>query len=317
MIPLLHPPYPLLKHAFNMLAGVAIAFHGLAQAGDETPANGILWEVKSTMNTAYLFGSIHLAKASFYPLPEIVQQAFQQADVLMVEIDGSDTEAGKKAMPWLSYTMPDNLKRHLRTATWKKLQAMLGSAVAQVSQLKPAIVATSLSLGIFTAQGYDAAEGVDLHFIRRAHAAHKPVVELESMEFQAQVLGGLDDEDGDALLQQTLEALQSGEAVRETEQMVRAWQEGDAETLVRILEQTAEKDKGSRKMMKLLLDDRNPRMAEQMMAAIHAGKKIFVVVGAGHIAGKNSITDLLQRQGYQLRQLRQSGSPDQLPTRQP
>lgn len=280
-------------------------------------AQGVLWEVRAAdtrLPVAYLFGSIHLAKASFYPLPEIVQQAFEQSEVLMVEIDGSDAQAGKKAMPWLSYAMPDNLKKHIRPATWKKLHAMLGGSVTQVSQLKPAIVATSLSLGIFTAQGYDAAEGIDLHFIRRAHAAQKPVIELESMEFQAQVLGGLDDEDGDALLQQTMDALQSGEAVRETEQMVRAWQDGDAETLVRILEQTANKDQGSRRMMKLLLDDRNPRMAEQMATAIQAGKKIFVTVGAGHIAGHNSITDLLQHQGYQLRQLRPS---DSLQQRQP
>jgi hypothetical protein len=56
--------------------------------------------------------------------------------------------------------------------------------------------------------------------------------------------------------------------------------------------------------MKLLLDDRNPAMADQIVALMSAGKKVMIVVGAGHITGKNSITDLLRQRGLQVRQMK-------------
>ena len=43
----------------------------------------LLWEVKSTSpkpNTLYLFGTIHVGKASFYPLPDAVNAAFTARD---------------------------------------------------------------------------------------------------------------------------------------------------------------------------------------------------------------------------------------------
>ena len=295
---------PLLKHAFTMLAGVAIAFHGLAQAADETPANGILWEVKSATNTAYLFGSFHLAKASFYPLPVAVQNAYQQADTLAVEVDASDPQFTRKMIPLLTYAAPDKLENHVQKATWESMQKFLGASAAQFQSLKPAMVATGMMIGIVAQQGYDPAQGVDLHFIQRAKKDGKQLVELESLEFQARMLGGLSDEDGDAMLSQTLHSLSSGDAVRDTALMVQAWKAGDAEALATMLEDAANKDAGSRKLMKLLLDDRNPAMADQIVAMMTAGKKVMIVVGAGHVTGKNSITDLLRQRGLQVRQLK-------------
>ena len=303
-MPLFHLPCPLIKRAIGVLAGAAIAFHGLAQAADETPANGIMWEVKSATNTAYLFGSFHLAKASFYPLPAAVQNAYQQADTLAVEVDASDTQFSRKMMPLLTYAAPDKLENHVQKATWESMQKLLGASAAQFQSLKPAMVATGLMIGIVAQQGYDPAQGVDLHFIKRAKKDGKQLVELESLEFQARMLGGLSDEDGDAMLSMTLQSLSNGDAARDTAQMVQAWKAGDAEALATMLEDTANKDAGSRKLMKLLLDDRNPAMADQIVALMNAGKKVMIVVGAGHITGKNSITDLLRQRGLQVRQMK-------------
>ncbi|MBC3877532.1 TraB/GumN family protein [Undibacterium sp. FT79W] len=300
-----------LKRVVSVVVTTLIATHGLAQAADDTPANGIMWEVKSATNTAYLFGSFHLAKASFYPLPAAVQNAYQQADTLAVEVDASDPQFSRKLIPLLSYAAPDKLENHLQKATWESMQKFLGASAAQFQNLKPAMVATGLMIGVVAQQGYDPAQGIDLHFIKRAKKDGKQLVELESLEFQARMLGGLSDEDGDAMLSQTLHSLSNGDAVRDTALMVQAWKAGDAEALAAILEETANKDAGSRKIMKLLLDDRNPAMADQIVALMSAGKKVMIVVGAGHITGKNSITDLLRQRGLQVRQMKpETGAPN-------
>lgn len=292
----------LMLKCLAVLGLTVAASHAFAQA--ETPAKGVFWEVKSEKNTAYLFGSIHLAKASFYTLPEAVDKAYKQADTLVVEVDTTDTKAAEKAMPFFTYTAPDKLENHIKKTTWESLQSLVGPAAAQFQSLKPTIVATALSIGVFRQQGYDASKGVDLHYVLRAKQDKKEIVELESTAFQASVLGGLPDEDADAMLAQTLDGLKSGDTLRETAGMIAAWKSGDAEGLAKILQDAASKDAGSKKLMKLLLDDRNQGMSKKIMELQEKGKKLFIVVGAGHLTGANSIIELLEKQGLEVKQIK-------------
>ena len=296
--------HSVIKSASMLLVGIILASPVVAKTAAEAPAKGVLWEVKSDSNTAYLFGSIHLAKASFYPLPDKVQKAYQQADTLAVELDSSDRNAMVKAMPMLTYAAPDKLQNHLKPATWDALAKYVGPAAERFQILKPAMVATGLMVGTFSKQAYDPAFGVDVHFITRAKEDKKEVVELESMAFQAQILGGLSDDEGDAMLSQTIDSLKSGEALHDTNQLVAAWKAGNAEKVVNMLQEEANKNPGSKKIMERLLDDRNPAMTDKIVALMAAGKHVLVVVGAGHISGTNSITDLLKKQGLQVRQIK-------------
>ncbi len=269
-----------------------------------TGAKGVLWEIKSKSNTAYMFGSIHLAKADFYPLPKAAEQAYQRAQHLVVEVDVSDPGIQQKSMPLFSYQAPDKLQNHVKEATWQKLTGLLGPNAENLQSIKPAIAATALSLVNFRQLGYDPAKGIDLHFLQKAKADKKTVIALETVEFQAGVLGSLSDDEGDDVLSYTLDAIKSGEILHDSEAMVNAWRQGDAEGLAKILYETAQKNQGSKRIMKLLLDDRNVGMSEKIIDLLNAGKKIFIVVGAGHTTGENSIIDLLQKQGLQVRQVK-------------
>lgn len=289
----------LLISAF-MLLGTAAS----AQPPSTQPAIGVLWEVKSATNTAYLYGSIHIAKADFYPLPAAVEAAYRQADTLVVEMDPTDPAATARAMPLLTYAAPDKLERHLSKETWLSLKAMTGEAAEQIQSLRPATLVMTFAMQFFARQGYDPKYGIDLHFMNQAKADHKQLVELESVEFQAGVLGGLSDADGDAMLERTLRGMRSGALQREAEAMIAAWKAGDAEALAKVLRDAANQDAGSKKIMKLLMDDRNVCMAQKIIRMLEAGDKMFVVVGAGHLVGGSSVVSLLRKQGFQVRQMK-------------
>ena len=274
-----------------------------AESSSTQSAKGVLWEVKSATNTVYLFGSIHLAKANFYPLPPAVEAAYRQADTLAVEIDPTDATATAKAMPLLTYAAPDKLEKHLRPQTWGKLKSVAASAVDQLQVLRPAMLAAALTLQIFMAKGYEPGYGIDLHFINQAKVDHKKLVELESAEFQAGILGSLSDAEGDAMIAETLQELGNGELERESEALVDAWKSGNAPALEKLLRDFGNKDAGSKRLMKLLLDDRNVGMAHKITRLLEAKDKAFVVVGAGHLVGPNSITYLLGQQGLQIRRI--------------
>ncbi len=297
-----------LNRLVRLLISATLLFGTLAsaQSSSTQPAQGVLWEVKSATNTAYLFGSIHLAKADFYPLPAAVDAAYRQAGTVAVEIDPTDLTATKKAMRLLTYTAPDKLEKHLSEQTWSKLKSMAASAVDQLQTLRPAVLATTLTLQTFMAQGYDPKYGIDLHFIHKARADHKKLVELETMEFQAGVLGSLNDADGDAIVAETLQGLRTGTLQRESEELVEAWKSGNAQALEKILRDFGNKDSGSKRLMKLLLDDRNVGMAQKITQLLEENDKAFIVVGAGHLVGANSITRLLAQQGLRIRKIESS-----------
>jgi uncharacterized protein len=276
----------------------------LAQRPSMQPAKGVLWEINSASNKIYLFGSIHLAKADFYPLPAAVEAAYRQASTLAVEADPTDPMAIEKAMPLLTYAAPDKLENHLSEQTWHQLKAMTGPAVETLQTMRPATLAMAFTLQFFAQQGYEPKYGFDLHFIHQAKAERKKVVELEGMEFQASVLGGLSDADGDAMVGELLRGLRSGALQRETKAMIAAWKSGNAQRLAAVLREAANKDDGSKKIMKRLLDDRNIGMAQKITSMLKAGEKAFIVVGAGHIVGENSVVKILQQQGFQVRQIK-------------
>lgn len=283
------------------------AFNTSTYAQAPAPANdalakGILWEVKSETNSVYLFGSVHIAKADFYPLPDAVESAYSQSNLLMIEADATDTDAVQKAMPLFTYAPPDKLEKHLSKQTWNLIKSTAGPAAEQLQSVRPVMLATVMTMGAFAQLGYDPKQGIDLHFIQQAKNDQKRIVELEGMEFQAKVLGSIADKEGDIMLRQTIQGLRNGQLIKETEALIAAWKAGDAEQTAKQL-QSMNKDPASKKIYKLLFDDRNIGMASKARAAMDAGDKVFVVVGAGHLVGKGSVIDLLKKQGLQVRQI--------------
>lgn len=295
---------PSLRQARRCVLACLLLLPLAAMADGQTiPSKGVLWELKAGGHTAYLFGSIHLAKPDFYPLAPAVEAAYRAAQVVAVEVDVTDQAAQARAMPLFTYAAPDKLEQHLTPATWQALRGVLGISTEQFQVLKPAVIVSALVVGVMQGQGYTPQAGIDLHFIRRAKADHKTLRELETLTFQAQVLTDFSDAEGDQMLSTTLDSLKNGEMLNLIGQMVRAWQDGDAVALEKILQQTAQQDASTAKLMRRLLDERNPAMAEKILSLLTSDQPALVVVGAGHMTGANSIVKLLQKQGVQVRLL--------------
>jgi uncharacterized protein YbaP (TraB family) len=296
------------RFARRVPAWIRRCFLGLAlaacAAGAQSPGGGKLffWEVKSATNSVYIFGSIHAAKPDMYPLPQAVEDAYHRADQLVVEADVTDETKAASSLSLLTYTPPDGLDRHVSPEVWKQLEATPLGMGATLKAFKPAALASFLTVAAMTMYGYDPQAGIDLHFLTSAHAEAKQIVELESVEFQARILGGVSDEDGDAMLSETLKELRSGELLRDLDKVTSAWKAGDDESVGRLL-QEANKDPASKRMFAKLFDERNPAMADKIAALASGTGHAFVVIGAGHLAGDRNVLELLKAKGLQVRQL--------------
>lgn len=273
-------------------------------APKETATRGLLFEIKSGAKTAYLFGSIHIAKADFYPMSPKVEMAYQFADTVAIEADTSDIVAAQAVMPKLMYAAPDKLENHLTPATWSNFKSVFGPASEQMQTLKPFMISSAIAVQVGMQLGFDPAQGIDMHFIQRAKADKKSLVELESLGFQADIVSNLNDEESDAVISSLLESIKKREMPKELEGIVASWKAADTEALAKLFTDSANKNPGSKRLMKMLMDDRNEGMAVKIQSMMSAGKKLMVVIGAGHLAGEKSVVDLLRKQGLIVTQLR-------------
>ena len=84
------------------------------------PASVLMWKVSSPTATVYLFGSIHLAVKEMYPLPQSIENAFDSAKILAVEVDIKRMGQGemmKMVQQYGMYPAGDSLTKHLPADT--------------------------------------------------------------------------------------------------------------------------------------------------------------------------------------------------------
>jgi hypothetical protein len=77
-------------------------------------------------------------------------------------------------------------------------------------------------------------------------------------------------------------------------EMQSAWKRGDQSVFVRILGQL---EKGSPDTYRMLFTERNARWADWIAGRMQTPGVVFVAVGAGHLAGKDSLLVRLAEQG--------------------
>ncbi|HVE41163.1 MAG TPA: TraB/GumN family protein [Planctomycetota bacterium] len=278
-----------------------------APASVERGSKLFLWKASSPTTEVYLFGSIHLGKQEWYPLPKEIEGAFEKSKYLVVEADESKVDAIKLQQLALEngiYAPPDSLSKHASAETMKALGALaekLGLPAASLEQMKPWLLSLTLSSMSLIKLGYSPDLGIDRHFLKAAKDK-KEILELESMEFQIKLLAGLSDELQVKFLELTLE--EADNAKERMEKIVGAWSKGDGALLEdEMLKKRAAKNPAQAEFQAKLIDERNVSMAKKIGEYLKTKDVHFVVVGSAHLIGEKGIVRLLEKDGFKVQQL--------------
>lgn len=286
---------------------------GIAQA-QAAPASGaapaarhFLWEASSLTNKVYLYGTVHAGKASFYPLPEPVRKAFADARVLAVEADITDAQAMGQGTSSMLLTPPATLDKAVPAPLYERFRRQvdrLGLSEAQVARMKPFPAASILAFAEWGRQGYLPQHGVDLHLIRLAQSEQKRIVELEGAQVQGELMDSLSDKESLQALEGAVGALESGLTRDQITGLVNAWQSGDPALLLEVLRAYNESVPGARELEEKFIWSRHDAMVQKIEAWLLDGReRVFVAVGALHLAGPRGLVEILKKRGYMLRQL--------------
>ena len=285
-----------------------ILFLSLIAAPAFTPAEAqrhFLWQAKTDTATVYLLGSIHFMKKEAYPLNRVIEDAFDRSDTIAVEADISSI--GKQALERLRlagfYQGDDSIVNHLSQETYAYVTreaARIGFPAASLNRQKPWFLAMTLSSIELMRAGYNPHFGIDKYFLTRA-SGKKKVVELESLDYQIDLLAGLPDREQEDFLLFAIKDLRS--LVEQVDTIITAWTAGDSTAIAGILEKSVADDSRLKAIYKKTMTDRNLNMTEKIASYLRSGGCVFVVVGAGHLVGELGIVELLRKEGFTVEQL--------------
>lgn len=264
-----------------------------------------LWKVMSEGNTVYVLGSIHMLRQEDYPLHENINDAFNKSDILAVEANINDiarldlqTLIGKAFYPE-NETIADHVSQETYEMI-KKESARTGLPLMLVDRQKPWFLALSLTSMEVLKLGFDPSYGIDMHFMTQA-SGKKKVVELESLEYQFDLLSNLSDDEQESFLIYTLKDLHV--LKQDLQSMINAWKSGDPETLESIMKKSTAGDIDTSTVYEKLIYERNRNMVGKIEGYLKEDKMYFVIIGAGHLAGEKGIINLLKEKGYTVEQL--------------
>jgi len=263
-----------------------------------------LWQIKTASNTVFILGSIHLMKPEHYPLDPALKAAFEQVDHIVTEVD-----IDSLAMPDVAqniartglYMDGSRLSDKLSEKTYgvvKQTAEELGFNPAMLNQFRPWFAALTLATLKLQKLGFQPQFGIDKYFHTKAKTKNKDRHALETIHFQTSLLSKMSETMQEDMLLQTLIDLKTVDTY--FDDLYQAWLTGDMQKLDAMLSDNYEDYPN---IYKYMIVDRNKDWVPKIQQFMRSNENYLVIVGTGHLVGKESVVDLLRAKGYQVEQL--------------
>ena len=280
---------------------------GTSAFSQETPSasqKSFLWKIQSKTNIVYVLGSLHFFKKEIDPLNQKIENAFGQSQILVVEADINDIKKVdiQKLMERAFYPANDMLEKHVSPEIYewvKKETSGLGIPVELINKQRPWFLAMTLEALESLKLGFDPNYGIDKYFLKKAEGKKK-ILELESLDYQIDLLSNFSDKDQELFLLYTLKDLSIME--KELDKLTQAWTTGDTKGMESILTRSVSEDKRLSSIFEKLIYERNRKMVSKIEDFLRTKETYFVIVGAGHLVGNQGIIELLKGKGYGVEQ---------------
>jgi hypothetical protein len=172
-----------------------------------------------------------------------------------------------------------------------------GVPLMALQRLKPWMVALTLSVPLLREAGFDSKLGIDQHFFDKAKAAGLERRGLETVAFQLDRFDGLSAALQEAMLLTVLNDLDT--QVANVKDVARAWAAGDVAAIEKELLAAFRE---SPEIYERLLVERNRNWVPAVEACLEKNERCFVVVGAAHLVGPDSLVAMLEKRGHRIEQ---------------
>ena len=279
--------------AIALLTPPVLADSPASEGADKT----FMWRVGGDNATVYLLGSVHAMKKDSYPLPSVIETAFDSVDTVVFEVDLDDLDSA--AIQMLAAGTLDGeetLEAVVGPATWSALMVQVERTAipaAMFRRMKPWMAALTITALAMTDAGYQPSAGVDAYFSRRADESGKERIALETVEFQVSLFADLTAEQSLAFLRYTLVDLET--VIPELDELSAHWRAGRVEAVEALM---AEGFDEFPEFLEKMVTDRNLAWMPPIEGLLAGDSDTMVVVGSLHLVGEDGLVNLLRKRGY-------------------
>jgi len=259
-----------------------------------------LWRVTDGVNEIFIGGTIHVLRESDYPLPPGFLAAYAASHILVTETtraDYLDIAPHRLAMLDPDWVV---LNSRLRPATYTALSNYLRSRGLNIGNVNPLLGTNFLVDGLYQLEmkmlGFGM--GVDEFFMNLAFSESRLNLGLETSASVVTVINQANaGKSHDDLILDTLDNIASGQFANDLIADVRSWREGDMDL---IWEGFAGWKQANPADYAAMLTDRNAAWIPLIVSFFSTAEVEFVIAGAAHMAGPDSVLEMLRQLGYQV-----------------
>lgn len=294
-----------MSHLRRFLAALlALALPACAPV-DARPANTAqayqgpaIWKVADKDTTIYLFGTVHALPKDSQWFSGPVERAYKSSDELVTEIP-MDASGDAKAIAARALLPKGQSLRDLMTPAermkFEETLVSLGLPIEAMDKFEPWYAAMTLTLLPVMQSGYDPQTGAESKLTSQADGKQKAA--LETVDQQIELFDGLPVDAQLSFLRETINS--ASKATTTLDAMVARWMKGDADGLALLLNDELDDPV----LYKRLLTDRNAKWARWIDQRLKQPGTVFIAVGAGHLAGQQSVQHQLRKRGIKARRV--------------
>ena len=290
----------LFKRAWAAL-GLSLLLAAAPAEAKAPQARPALWAVADADTTIYLFGTIHLLPENVDWRTPRFDQAVSGSQQLVVEtiIDENNPAqlmsaltalAFTKGLPPIDQRVPPGKRPALEAAIKKS-----GIPRPVFDQLETWAAAFMLLGNQFKDMGLKGKEGVESVLRNSFESQGKPIGELETNVQQLGFFDTLPEHAQRALLEGAIE--RTDKMNKDFDEMLKAWARGDVAGIARSFDRDLA---ASPELANALIKQRNANWSKWIAQRMAQPGAVMIAVGAGHLAGRDSVIELLKKGGYRV-----------------
>lgn len=278
----------------------------------------LMYEVtkEGSSNKIYILGTIHIGNLKNTEFAEYVLKAFDESHYVSAEIDNKDNDDILSDLLKMTYAEGDSIKNHMSEESYNKLMNFvdeydLDLEIIDKNLLNLEYYSQAITQVVIEKSGLNTDDGIDNYFVNKAKKDNKIFMEVESVEFQDNVLSNLSDKFYENTIIKTIDDLD--EEIENAKESFEKWKQGNEEEIWKddgstIKEEekanySAEDIKIAEEFDEKVLYSRNITMTDKLEEFFNNNYDMFFMVGQDHVIGPKGIVSYLRQRGYTVTKL--------------
>lgn len=272
-----------------------------ASKGSGAPA---MWRLADNDTTIHLFGTVHLLRPGLEWRTEAIDRAIEEAGTIVFETDTMSPKAqraiAREFVRRGMFSDGQTLKGVLNDkeeAVVSTAFESVGASLPRMNRFEPWMASVNLGVLKMMSDGHDPNAGVESIIATEAKAAGKSIVYLETLSQQTDAFDLLPEKEQINMLYGT--ALLLDESPQLFDILVDEWADGDVEGIAKLVANPNGFGSTEATYQSFLVN-RNAAWVPQIEAMLGEPGSVFIAVGAGHLAGKDSVIKMLRDRGHKV-----------------